>query len=54
MLLSRFARSTVIRRAFYSTETPAGLNAGEKHIYEKLTQALEPHKLRVADVSGKT
>ncbi|KAL9543636.1 hypothetical protein MBANPS3_008023 [Mucor bainieri] len=52
MFASRFARSTAIRRAFYTTEAPAGLNAGEKHIYEKLSQALAPHKLRVADVSG--
>ena len=52
MFVSRFARSTAIRRAFYTTEAPAGLNAGEKHIYEKLTEALSPHKLRVADVSG--
>ncbi|KAI9358111.1 bola protein [Pilaira anomala] len=52
MLLSRFARSTVISRAFYSTEAPASLSAGEKHIYQKLTEALSPHKLQVADVSG--
>ncbi|GAN02194.1 bola-like protein [Mucor ambiguus] len=52
MFVSRFARSTAIRRALYTTEAPAGLNAGEKHIYEKLSQALAPHKLRVADVSG--
>lgn len=52
MFVSRFARSTAIRRAFYTTEAPSGLNAGEKHIYEKLTEALSPHKLRVADVSG--
>lgn len=53
MLLSRFARSTIISRAFYSTEAPASLSAGEKHIYQKLTEALSPHKLQVADVSGK-
>lgn len=53
MFVSRFARSTAIRRALYTTEAPSGLNAGEKHIYEKLSQALSPHKLRVADVSGK-
>jgi hypothetical protein len=54
MFLSRFARTTTItRRAFYSTEAaPAGLNAVEKHIYEKLSEALSPHKLQVADVSG--
>lgn len=52
MFVSRFARSTAIRRAFYTTEAPSGLSAGEKHIYEKLTEALTPHKLRVADVSG--
>jgi hypothetical protein len=55
MFASRIARSTVVRRALYSTqsEAPAGLNAGEKHIYEKLSEALSPHKLQVADVSGK-
>lgn len=55
MFASRLVRSTVIRRALYSTqaEAPAGLNAGEKHIYEKLSAALKPHKLQVADVSGK-
>lgn len=52
MLLSRFARSTAISRAFYSTEAPASLSAGEKHIFQKLTEALSPHKLQVADVSG--
>ncbi|KAI8645928.1 bola protein [Parasitella parasitica] len=52
MLVSRIIRSTVIRRAFYTTEVPSGLNAGEKHIYNKLTEAFSPHKLRVADVSG--
>ncbi|CEP08245.1 hypothetical protein [Parasitella parasitica] len=52
MFVSRIARSTVIRRAFYTTEASSGLNAGEKHIYEKLSEALSPHKLRVADISG--
>lgn len=55
MFLSRFAaRGTAISRAFYSTEAPASLSAGEKHIFQKLTEALSPHKLQVADVSGKT
>jgi hypothetical protein len=53
MLLSRFARSNVIRRAFYTTEVPAGLSEGERHIFQKLSEALSPSKLRVADVSGK-
>lgn len=53
MLLSRFTRSNVIRRAFYTTEAPAGLSEGEKHIFQKLAEALSPSKLRVADVSGK-
>lgn len=53
MLLSRFARSTVIRRAFYSTDIPSGLSTGEELIFKKLNEALNPHKLRVADVSGK-
>ncbi|KAI7880634.1 bola-like protein [Lichtheimia hyalospora FSU 10163] len=35
--------------AMYSTSS---MSQGEQHIYNKLTQALEPHKLRVVDVSG--
>ncbi|KAJ1976031.1 hypothetical protein H4R33_006528 [Dimargaris cristalligena] len=35
---------------FYSTPTFA--NQGERQIYEKLTQALEPTTLTVADISG--
>lgn len=52
MFLSRFARSTALRRAFYTTEVPTNLNAGEKHIYQKLSEALSPTRLRVEDVSG--
>jgi hypothetical protein len=53
MLLSRFARPNVISRAFYTTQIPAGLSEGERHIFQKLSEALSPSKLRVADVSGK-
>lgn len=35
--------------ALYSTSS---MSQGEQHIYNKLTEALEPHKLRVVDVSG--
>ncbi|KAG1473520.1 hypothetical protein G6F56_000910 [Rhizopus delemar] len=54
MFLSQFVRPAIIRRAFYSTQPEAlnGLSAGEKHIYQKLFEALNPHKLHVADVSG--
>ena len=53
-MLSNFVRSTLIRRALYSTQADAleGLSAGEKHIYTKLSEALTPHKLQVTDVSG--
>ncbi|KAI8092285.1 bola protein [Gilbertella persicaria] len=52
MLFSRIARSIPIRRAFYTTEAPSGLTEGEKLIFTKLSEALNPHKLQVADVSG--
>ncbi|KAI7904698.1 bola protein [Cokeromyces recurvatus] len=52
MFISRFTRSTAIRRAFYTTEVPSGLSEGEKRIYSKLTEAFSPHKLQVVDVSG--
>lgn len=29
------------------------MSEGEQHIYNKLSEALSPHKLRVVDVSGK-
>ncbi|KAI8992455.1 bola protein [Pilobolus umbonatus] len=52
-MFSRFIRTPVIRRAFYTTEAEAPeLSAGERHIYNKLVQAFAPHRLRVADVSG--
>jgi DNA replication initiation complex subunit (GINS family) len=55
MFLAQLVRPAVIRRAFYSTqpEALAGLSTGEKHIYQKLSEALSPHKLHVTDVSGK-
>ncbi|KAI8368583.1 bola protein [Choanephora cucurbitarum] len=49
MFLSRLS---VARRAFYSTQIPTGLSEGERHIFTKLTEALSPHQLSVADVSG--
>jgi hypothetical protein len=50
MFLSRLSRTNVLQRALYTTES---LSAGEKLIHQKLTEALDPHKLRVVDVSGK-
>lgn len=52
-MFTRFARSSAIRRAFYTTEVPSGLNEGEKHIFKKLSEAFSPIRLQVADVSGK-
>ncbi|KAI9473867.1 MAG: bola protein [Benjaminiella poitrasii] len=52
MFISRFARSTAIRRAFYTTEASSSLSEGEKRIFEKLTEAFSPHNLQVVDVSG--
>ncbi|KAI8394024.1 bola protein [Radiomyces spectabilis] len=46
-------RSMLMQR--YSTETNdevASLSEGERLIYNKLTDSLEPHRLRVMDVSG--
>ncbi|KAL1931795.1 hypothetical protein VTP01DRAFT_9939 [Rhizomucor pusillus] len=54
-MLPRLVRSTVPRlglanRAMYTTG--ASMSEGEQHIYNKLSEALSPHKLRVVDVSG--
>ncbi|KAI8144375.1 bola protein [Fennellomyces sp. T-0311] len=38
--------------AKFSTTAANSMSDGEKHIFNKLTDALTPHKLRVVDVSG--